>query len=263
LTSAGQHLTLGLRVGGSALSQSGPAGAAPAAPGGGSALAALPAAWVGVVVLLSIYGIWQAGFGAYYYEIPDRILYFIYAGFAAAAINILWGLALLGLAIARSPRFPRGFIVWQVANIAWALLREAYVVIVPDFMVAILPLVLTVGEIAIGVFCIQLLSGKGPAVNAYAANGSRDGGPSTLVVIVAAIFGIIVGGAVGFGIGLGGGIAFSEFTHMSCFEGACGFFAFFMGLFGLIIGAVAGGILAVWLMLRRRRSAPPAVTVSN
>ena len=39
---------------------------------------------------------------------------------------------------------------------------------------------------------------------------------------------------------------------MSCFEGACGYFAFFMGLFAMLAGAVAGGIFAVWRVNRRR-----------
>jgi hypothetical protein len=244
------------------MSQPQPVVAQPGKPGGSSGLAALPAAWVGIVVLLSVYGIWQAGFGAYYAgDIPGRILYFIYAGFAVSAVNIVWGLFLLGLAIGRSPRFPRAFIVWQVANIAWAVLRQAYVLIVPDFMVAIMPLVYTAGEIAIGVFCISLLSGKGAAANIYTGDGSRR--PSAIIVITAAILGVIVGGAVGFGVGLGGGIAFSEFTNMSCFEGACGYFAFFMGLFGLIIGAIAGGILGLWLTLRRRKGTAPAPAISH
>jgi hypothetical protein len=244
------------------MTQSVPAGAQPATPGGSSGLAALPAVWVGIVVLLSIYGVWQAGFGAYYIsDIPDRILYFIYAGFAVAAVNLLWGLYLLALAVSRSPRFPRNFIVWQIANIAWVALRQAYVLIVPDFMVAIMPLVYTFGEIAIGVFLIQLLTGKGAVAGAYAGDiGER---PSPILVVVAAILGVVVGAAVGFGIGLGGGIAFSELTNMSCFEGACGYFAFFMGLFGLIIGAIAGGILAVWLILRRRKGRQSDAAVSN
>ncbi len=47
---------------------------------------------------------------------------------------------------------------------------------------------------------------------------------------------------------------FAEATDMSCFEGACGYFAFFMGLFALLAGAVAGGIFAVWRVNRRRAS---------
>lgn len=241
------------------MSQSAPAGPQPAA--GGSGLALLPAAWVGIVVLLSVYGLWRAGFGDYYsYEVPDRIRYFIYAGSAVAAVNVLWGLFLLILAIGRAPRFPRNFIPWQIANIAWVVLSQAYVLIVPDFMVAVMPLVYSVGEVAIGVFLIRLVSGKGAAAAGYAGDPGR--GPSAILVIVAAIFGIVVGGAVGFGVGLGGGVAFSELTNMSCFEGACGYFAFFIGLLGLIVGAVAGGILAIWLTLRRRGHAS-AAAVSN
>jgi membrane associated rhomboid family serine protease len=51
---------------------------------------------------------------------------------------------------------------------------------------------------------------------------------------------------------LGIGVVIAETTDMSCFEGACGFFAFFAGLFGMLAGAVLGAILAVWLTNRRR-----------
>ena len=43
---------------------------------------------------------------------------------------------------------------------------------------------------------------------------------------------------------------------MSCFEGACGYFAFFMGLFAMLAGAIAGGIFAVWCVNRRRPVRP-------
>jgi hypothetical protein len=34
---------------------------------------------------------------------------------------------------------------------------------------------------------------------------------------------------------------------MSCFEGACGYFAFFIGLAGILLGAIAGGIgVVLW-----------------
>jgi hypothetical protein len=39
---------------------------------------------------------------------------------------------------------------------------------------------------------------------------------------------------------------------MSCFEGACGYFAVFIGLAGLVIGAIGGGIFAVWRVHRRK-----------
>jgi hypothetical protein len=76
-----------------------------------------------------------------------------------------------------------------------------------------------------------------------------------LVSAVAAILGVILGAVLGFGIGLLAGSVIAEATDMSCFEGACGYFAFFLGLAGLLIGAIAGGILAVWLTHRRRKPA--------
>ena len=44
-------------------------------------------------------------------------------------------------------------------------------------------------------------------------------------------------------------------TDMSCFEGSCGYFALFIGLAGLAVGAIAGGILGVWLVHRRKNKA--------
>src|SRR5262245_17439229 len=84
---------------------------------GGPGLAALPAIWVGVVVLLSAYGIYSAWPATYAYDLPDGVLYFIYAGMVVGLVNTLWGLHLLGLALGRSALFPRRFIVWQIVNI--------------------------------------------------------------------------------------------------------------------------------------------------
>ena len=45
----------------------------------------------------------------------------------------------------------------------------------------------------------------------------------------------------------------AEVTDISCFEGGCGYFAVFIGLAGLVVGAIGGGILGVWLVHRRNR----------
>ncbi|WP_181168739.1 MULTISPECIES: hypothetical protein [unclassified Mesorhizobium] len=45
----------------------------------------------------------------------------------------------------------------------------------------------------------------------------------------------------------------ADVAGISCFEGDCGYFAAFIGLAGLVVGAIAGGILAVWLAHRHRR----------
>ncbi|MFO0994497.1 MAG: hypothetical protein U1E67_21495 [Hyphomicrobiales bacterium] len=44
---------------------------------------------------------------------------------------------------------------------------------------------------------------------------------------------------------------------MSCFEGACGYFAFFLGLAGVLVGAIIGLVLALYWTRRKR---PAVVT---
>jgi hypothetical protein len=222
-------------------------------PAQSSGLATLPAIWVGVVILLSAYGIVSTWPATYAYDLPASAVTLVYAGLIADAVNILWGLYLIGLAISRSVRFPRHFIIWQVANIAWIALREAYVLVTPDFVVTLTPLLFAAAEVAIGIICIRLLSRHRGTMGAYA--NPETVRPPMIVSVIAAILGVIIGGALGFGIGLAAGAFIAEATDMSCFEGACGFFAFFTGLFGMLAGAVGGAVFAVWRTNRRRRVA--------
>jgi hypothetical protein len=236
--------------------QNGPAAGSdtPGGPGqaaGGTGLAVLPAIWVGLNVALAGWGImgsWRATFD---YEIPDSVLYLVYAGLIAGIVNILWGLYLIGLAVNRSDRFPRQFTIWQVANILWIAAREAYVLVTPDFVPTIQSLLFAAAEIAIGVFCILLLRRKSETAQAYSNAGSQR--PPVIVSIIAGFLGVVVGGALGFGAGLLGGGLIAEVTDMSCFEGACGYFAFFIGLFAMLAGAVAGAVFAVWRVNRLRK----------
>lgn len=235
------------------MSQTGSVGEDPRAPAG-SGLALLPPVWVGIVILLSVRGIYSGWPAIYSQELPDRVLYLVYAGLAAATVNILWGLWLLGLALGRSASFARQFTIWQIVNIVRVVLHQAYVLVTPDFVVTLVPMLYAAAEIAIGLFCIHIVR-RDPT--GAAAAGRQTGRPSFLVSLIAAVLGIIIGGGLGFGAGLGIGVFISEATDMSCFEGACGFFAFFVGVFGMIAGAVAGAILAVWLVHRPRPA--PAV----
>ena len=128
-------------------------------PGGASGLATLPAIWVGVNVALAGWGIMGVAHHLDY-DMPDGVLYLVYAGLIAGVVNILWGLYLIGLAVSRSDRFPRQFTVWQIANILWIVGREAYVLVTPDFVPTIQSLLFAAGEIAIGIVCILLLRRK-------------------------------------------------------------------------------------------------------
>jgi hypothetical protein len=175
-------------------------------------------------------------------------------GLIAAIVNILWGLFLVGLALSRASNFPSHFTVWQIVNIVWIAAREVYVLITPDFMPTIQPLLFGAGEIAIGAFCIAILRRKPEAAQVYSNIGVER--RPVIVSIIAAILGVIVGAVLGAGLGFFGGSLFADATHMSCFEGACGYFALFIGLFAMLAGAIAGGIFAVWWLNRRRPARP-------
>lgn len=232
----------------------------PAAPGGAggapnSGLAAIPAIWVGIVVLLSMYGLYRSWPAIYStYDIPDSAFYLIYTGLAASVVNILWGLGLIGLAVSRSSLFPRQFTIWQIANIVWIALREAYVLALPDFMLSLTPLLFAAGEVAIGVFCIRLLANQSATAGVYSNSGT--GQTPVIVSILAASVGLIIGAVVGAVAGFGGGALYADATNMSTFEGASGYFALFIGILGMLAGAIGGAILAVWLVNRRR---PPRI----
>jgi hypothetical protein len=219
----------------------------PRAPGGS---AILPPLWVGFNILIAIYGIYSAWPVTYAYDIPDSALYLIYASLAAGVVNMLWGLYLVSLAVGRSARFPHRFTIWQIVNIVWIALREVYVLVTPDFVVTLTPLAYAAVEIAIGVICIRLLRYHPGTAATYSNAGTER--PPAIVSVIAALIGVIVGGALGFGAGLLGGVVISEATDMSCFEGACGYFAFLLGLAAMLAGAVAGGVFAVWRTNRRR-----------
>jgi len=163
-------------------------------------------------------------------------------------ITILWGLYLLGLAFNRSARFPRHYTIWQVAIIIWIVVRQAYVFY--SFAFSAEALGFSVAEIAIGLLCIYLLRQGAGAQAVYANPESQR--PPLLVSALAGLLGIILGGGIGACAGFFAGSLIADATEMSCFEGACGFFAAFIGLGGLIVGAIAGGIFAIWRVNRRK-----------
>lgn len=65
------------------------------------------------------------------------------------------------------------------------------------------------------------------------------------------ILGAVLGCAAGFGAGLVAGLAVAETTQMSCFEGACSYFAVFLGLGGGLAGLFLGPLIA-WRIMRGR-----------
>lgn len=221
--------------------------------GGGAALAYLPAAWVAVTMILAARSLATTWPLPWEYGLPGAVLNLIYAGSVAAVVNLLWGLHLLGLAYARSARFPAHFTVWQVANLVWLAATEVYVQAVPHFVFSLEGLLIKAAEAAAGIFCLYLVRRDPATGDLYSAPPSRPAPVATR--IVAALLGLLLGGGAGAVLGflLGAGIA--EVTEMSCFEGACGYFAAGIGLLGLVAGAIAGGVFAAWWSGRRRARA--------
>jgi hypothetical protein len=216
-----------------------------------SGLSYVPVAWLIVVMGLSAYGLLSNWRLIGDFNLPEGVFFLVYGGLAGGMVTILWGLYLLGLAFNRSARFPRHYTIWQVAIILWILVRLAYTLLVPDFVFSAEALGLSIAEIAIGLLCIYLLR-RGSGAEAVYANPETDR-PSVLVTLLAALLGFILGGAIGAGAGFLAGSLIADATHMSCFEGACGFFAVFVGLGGLVVGAVAGCIFAIWRVNRRKQ----------
>ena len=222
-------------------------------PPGRSDLSFIPVVWLLFVMALSVYGLISAWWLVGSSGLPDTIFYFVLGALAFDIITILWGLYLLGLAFGRSAHFPRHFTFWQIAIIVFLLARQAYVLAVPEFVFSARSLAITAAEIGIGLFCIYLLRRDAGPTAVYAAPQGQA--PSAFASIAAALLGIILGAVVGAVAGFGLGAVIAEVTDISCFEGGCGYFALFIGLAGLVVGAIAGGILAVWLVHRRGRKA--------
>ncbi|AWC20704.1 hypothetical protein CO731_00144 [Aminobacter sp. MSH1] len=210
----------------------------------------LPVAWLCLVMALSARGI-DASIGIMLdFSMPAAVLYLIYASVGFSAVTIAWGIYLLVLAYNRDVRFPRNFTLWQWTIIAILVAKQIYVLVMPDFAFGLVGLAWDGGEIAIGLVMIWLVS-RQDQPRALVGNDERAR-PGLLVSLFAGLIGVIVGGAVGAVAGLAAGTGISEVTDMSCFEGACGYFVVLVGLVGGLVGAISGGIFAVWRIHRRR-----------
>lgn len=217
-------------------------------PDGGLSL--VPVGWLVIVMGLSAYGLFSSWRLIGDFSLPENVLFLIYSGLAGGVITILWGLYLLGLAFNRSARFPRHYTIWQVVIIIWLVVRQAYLLLASGFAFSAEALGFSVAEIAIGLLCIYLLRQDAGAEAVYTNPESQR--PPLFVSVLAGLLGIILGGAIGACAGFFAGSLIADATQMSCFEGACGFFAAFIGLAGLIVGAIAGGIFAIWRVNRRK-----------
>lgn len=219
-----------------------------------SGLSYIPVAWLVIVMGLSAYGLFSSWRLIGDFSLPDNVFFLIYGGLTGGVITILWGLYLLGLAFNRSARFPRHYTIWQIAIIVWLVVRQAYILLTPGFRFSAEALGFTMAEIAIGLLCIYLLRHGAGAEAVYSSPETKR--PSLLVSILAGLLGIILGGTIGACAGFFAGSLIVDATRMSCFEGACGFFAAFVGLAGLVVGAIVGGIFAIWRVNRRKPARP-------
>ena len=205
----------------------------------------LPLVWIGLVVALSVRFVWQAWPALNDYRLPDAATFLIEAEMVAAAITILAGLFVLALGLARSRLFPWAFVLWQGFDILVMAASTAYTLAQPDFVMTPLNYLILAVRTLVGVGCIVLIF-KSSNREAVFAVRAKQGMP-VFARIICCLLGIVVGGFVGFWVGLGAGIGIAEATNMSCFEGACGYFAFFIGLVGILLGTITGGIgVALW-----------------
>jgi hypothetical protein len=229
-------------------------------PGGagraGDGLSWVPAAWLLVMVLLAAYGLVSGvTLLATVGDLPRSALVLVYSGFAFGVVTVVWGLFMLTLSFNGSPRFARQFVAWQSLAIAFVGLREAYVLATPDFVFSARALAIAIAEAAVGLFCIHLVRRR-PQAGATGPLPGRER-PSVGARVAAAVLGLLVGGAAGCGAGLLAGSVIADVAGISCFEGGCGYFALLIGLVGLVVGAVAGTVLGIWLA-RRNKAAVPA-----
>jgi hypothetical protein len=209
----------------------------------------LPLAWVVLVMALSVRFLWQAWPALNDYRLPGAARFLIEAEMIAAAITLLAGLFVLAMGLARSHLFPWAFLLWQGFDILVMAASTVYTLTQPDFIMTPLSFLIVGIQALIGVGLVFLIF-ESPERGVVFAARARQGMP-IFARIVCCLLGIVVGGFVGFWVGLAIGAGISEATNMSCFEGACGFFVFFIGLAGLLLGAIGGGIgVALWT--RRR-----------
>lgn len=214
----------------------------------------VPVGWLIAVMAMAIYGLsgaWPLLFG---HDLPRSAAVLIQATLVFDVVCVLWGLYLLGLAFSRSALFPRRFAIWQIAVIVWLVSREAYVLVAPDFVFSPRSLASAAGQVAIGLACIYLLRRGSGVETVFAQEGGQ---PAVAVSLVSGVIGFVIGAAAGCAIGLLFGSVLAEVLNVSCSEGGCGYFVLFIGAAGLLVGAIAGPIIALWLVRRsfRRRVA--------
>lgn len=211
-----------------------------------------PPAWLVIQLALDAWTVSQSWRSAAMQDLPGDVANYVYGLLGGAAISLIWGLGVLALAWSRAPSFPRHFIVWQIAVILWTLMRQAWVFMIPDMVLTPASFLFPAGEIVISIVAI-VLAARQSAPSTASIGSVPEASPFAKVLLI--LLGTLVGAVVGAVGGFLAGAGIATVTDMSCFEGACGFFAGAIGLAGLVVGAVAGGIVMIRRVSRPRRPA--------
>lgn len=224
-------------------------------PGGRSfiqeAVAALPAIWAGVIVVLSTRGILRSAQTAFSDGVPAEIAAYIQVGMAASLVQILGGIYLLLLAWRRSPRFAHLFTIWALFVIGCDIGLQAATLFIAAFTQIIEPWLMTGLFTAIGIVAIVIARrADTPAATAVSATAQA----STGIVVFHGFLGFIVGGGLGLLLGFGVGALTVELLDVSCFEGGCGYAAVSIAFLVMIAGAIIGPIVAIRRVRRRTTS---------
>jgi hypothetical protein len=214
----------------------------------------VPVAWLVFSIAMEGYRAWTTWPVLHEYGLPPSVIWLIEAELCIAAIIVIGGLFVLAAALGRAPVYPKAFTLWQGFAIIALFAIAIYTAIMPDFVMAPLSYVYWLGEILIGIACIIIVRRK-PAPEEHAMTQPGTANPiaySVLSRFILAFLGVLIGGFLGFWLGLGIGIAIAEATNMTSFEGASGYFAFFIGLLGMLLGAVIGLVLALYWTRRKK-----------
>lgn len=225
---------------------------------------AAPLVWVAALTLLSVRGFLTTGYMPNVSDLPPDISVFLVATFASTIMIILLGLVTLGLAFARSARFRTVFSLWGIVEILRSVMFLAAGVLITGFSQTVTSVLTSLFVIAVTVWTLRLVrrpaaqpsSGMAGATPAAASPAGSAGRPvGTGVLVFRAILGFVIGGAAGLGLGLLAGSIMVDIFGISCFEGGCGYAALAVGVLGLIVGAIAGPIVALVLSRRAMRPA--------
>ena len=211
----------------------------------------LPIAWLVLAVALAAHYLWQAWPALNDYRLPEAAINLVWGEMIVAAVSLLGGFYTLALALRRSRHFPKAFTIRQVLNIAAIVGVLIYTSLQADFMTPLVNYAISFGEILIGIICIVILH-RSPRRHLAFASANASPASSALARAIYTLLGVLVGGFAGFWIGIAVGAGIAEATSMSSFEGASGFFAFFIGLAGLAVGVIAGIVLALYWTRKRK-----------